>query len=42
MLDPALLRSVSDVVLPEELGATGRENAVTAFEKWLAGFLQAL
>ena len=37
-LDPVLLRTVSDVVLPSELGSDGREAAVNAFETWLAGF----
>ena len=37
-LDPVLLRSIADVVLPTELGTDAREAAVTAFEAWVAGF----
>ncbi len=33
-LDPALLRSVADVVLPSDLGADGLEAAVQGFEAW--------
>ncbi|MDE2979779.1 MAG: hypothetical protein OXU74_01165 [Gemmatimonadota bacterium] len=31
------LRAVAEAVLPEELGAEGRERAVTAFERWSDG-----
>lgn len=31
------LRAVAEAVLPEELGAEGRERAVTAFERWADG-----
>ena len=37
-LDPVLLRSLGDAVLPESLTEEGREAAVVAFEVWLAGF----
>jgi len=37
-LDPTLLRSLADTVLPESLGAAEREDAVLAFEAWLLGF----
>ena len=33
-LDPALLRSVAEVVLPSELSAGAREEAVADFEYW--------
>lgn len=33
-LDPALLRSVGELVLPSELGEAGREAAVQGFERW--------
>jgi hypothetical protein len=33
-LDPALLRAVAEVVLPSELGAPMREEAVADFEAW--------
>ena len=38
VLDATLLRAVADAVLPESLTDTEREDAVTAFEVWLAGF----
>lgn len=37
-LDAALLRAVGDAVLPESIGADGREAAVRSFELWLADF----
>lgn len=37
-LDPAVLRAVGDVVLPGELGAGGRDEAVRGFEAWLDAF----
>jgi len=37
-LDPALLRAVAEAVLPESLGESGRERAVTAFELWWERF----
>lgn len=33
-LDPTILRAVAAVVLPGELGASGREAAVGSFERW--------
>lgn len=33
----ATLRAVGEAMLPEELGADGRERAVAAFELWAAG-----
>lgn len=33
-LDPAALRAVAAVVLPAELGDSGREAAVASFERW--------
>lgn len=33
--NPTLLRAVADIVLPDELGEEGREEAVAAFELWL-------
>ncbi len=36
-LASATLRAVGEAVLPEELGAEGRERAVAAFERWSAG-----
>ena len=36
-LVPATLRAVGEAILPEELGADGRERAVTAFELWAEG-----
>jgi hypothetical protein len=35
---PLLLRALAEVVLPSELGAEGRESAVSAFERWLDGY----
>lgn len=37
-LDPVLLQSVGEVVVPAELGADGRERVVSGFETWLAGY----
>lgn len=37
-LDPSLLRAVADLVLPEELGGSGREAAVAAFERWTLAY----
>ncbi len=37
-LEPTTLRAVAEVALPTELGAEGRERAVSAFEAWLADF----
>lgn len=37
-LDPSLLRSLAEAVLPSELGEGGRERAVMGFEAWLAGY----
>lgn len=37
-LDPALLRSVADLVLPTELGEAGREEAVRGFEAWARAY----
>lgn len=37
-LDPALLRAVSILVLPSELGAAGQEQAVQGFERWAAAY----
>ncbi len=34
---PATLRAVGEAMLPEELGADGRERAVAAFELWSEG-----
>ena len=36
-LAPVTLRAVGEAVLPDELGADGRERAVTAFELWAEG-----
>ena len=36
-LAPATLRAVGEAMLPEELGADGRERAVAAFELWAGG-----
>ena len=36
-LAPAALRAAGEAVLPEELGADGRERAVAAFELWAEG-----
>lgn len=33
-LDPGLLRTVAETVLPSELGDTGQEQAVQGFERW--------
>lgn len=37
-LDPARLRALGAAVLPSELGPTGVERTVAAFERWLAGY----
>lgn len=37
-LDPTVLRAVADVVLPAELSAVEREEAVADFEDWAAGY----
>ncbi|MCY3611343.1 MAG: hypothetical protein OXH51_07400 [Gemmatimonadetes bacterium] len=37
VLPAPTLRAVADAVLPEELGAEGRERAVNAFEQWSDG-----
>ncbi|NIP59200.1 MAG: hypothetical protein GWM92_12940 [Gemmatimonadetes bacterium] len=37
-LDPVLLRAAGEVVLPGELGAGGREEAVRGFEAWIDAF----
>ena len=37
-LDPVLLRSLAEVVLPVELGLVRRDRAVTDFEAWLAEY----
>jgi hypothetical protein len=33
--DQSRIRALADIVLPEELGAAGRDRVVTAFAKWL-------
>jgi len=37
-LDPALLRSVGELVLPAGLGEAGREEAVRGFEAWTRAY----
>jgi hypothetical protein len=37
-LDPAALGAVAEVVLPTELGSTGRATAVDGFLRWLRGY----
>jgi hypothetical protein len=37
-LDPGLLRALGEAVLPGELGPSGLERAVSAFEHWLSGY----
>jgi hypothetical protein len=37
-LDPALLGALGDAILPEMLGAPGRQRAVAAFATWLARY----
>lgn len=37
-LDAARLRALGDAVLPSELGADGREAAVSDFERWVAEY----
>jgi hypothetical protein len=37
-LDPRLLRAVGEAVLPESLGAAGRERAIVVFETWWREF----
>jgi hypothetical protein len=38
VLDPALIRALAEAVLPSELGLSGRERAVAAFQQWVAGY----
>jgi hypothetical protein len=37
-LDRALLRAIGDAVLPDSIGAAGRDRAIVAFEIWLQEF----
>ncbi len=37
-LDPALLAALGEAVLPEALGARGREKAVGEFREWIAAY----
>lgn len=41
-LDPRLLRALGVAVLPSELGSSGTERVVTAFERWLAGYREGV
>lgn len=38
LLDPTLLGSLGEALLPESLGATGQRQAVEAFVRWVAAY----
>jgi hypothetical protein len=41
-LDPATLAAIAEVVLPSEIGADGRKEAVSAFTRWIRNYKEGV